>query len=366
LSDAPEWMSPPVQGSDRTKWAQAVVQSLAAEASELQALAEAAQRPYCQSTTNRNAAAVVQTPREAITALEQLHFLFRLRALAHLECRQPAEAAEDLLTSLRFARFAGQSPDVLASAREQVMATRSLQPLWEGMVRQQWTEPQLAAIQTELAGLNLLTDHTNAIRRVVCACIESWLPMRQNAARSSVPASTGGYFRQSGWEIQPGNWWYDRCIQLHEAGSRAIQRVDATAGRVRLEVNWDDLRGLPLDNEMQQLLQQYYWSGAHPGLVSFAQTAVNQGILACALERWRLTHGKYPESLESLGPDYLDRIPNDLVRGRPMIYQRLGDDRFILRGVGPNDVDDRKATASDDWLWAFPTNAAPKTATAPK
>jgi ABC-type Na+ efflux pump permease subunit len=366
LNDAPDWMNPPVKGSDRAKWARAVVQSLAAEATELRQLAEAARRPYCQYTTDRSTTAVVQPPRDAITALEQLHFLFRLRSCAQLECGRPAEAAEDLLTSLRLARFAGQSPDVLASAREQVMATRSLQPLWEGLVRHQWTEPQLAAIQTELAGLNLLADHTNTLRRVVCACIESWLALRQDAAGSPVPSSTGGYFRQSGWEFQPSGWWYDRCIQLHEAGTRTIQRVDAAAGRVRLETNWDDLRGLPLDNETQQLLQQNYWNGAHPGLVSFAQTAVNQGVLACALERCRLAQGQYPETLEQLVPAYLDRLPHDLVRGRPLIYQRLGDDRFILRGVGPNEVDDRKLPASDDWLWAFPANAPPKTATSPK
>jgi ABC-type transport system involved in multi-copper enzyme maturation permease subunit len=366
LSDAPDWMNPPVKVSDRAKWAPAVVQSLAVEATELRQLAEAARRPYCQYTTERSTMAVVQPPREAITALEQLHFLFRLRALAHLECHQAAEAAEDLLTSLRFARFAGQSPDVLASAREQVLATRSLQPLWEGVVRHQWTEPQLAAIQTELAGLNLLADHTNTVRRIVCAYIESWLVLRKDAVRSSVPSSTGGYFRQSGWEFQPSGWWYDRCIQLHEAGLRAIERVDVAAGRVRLEVNWDDLRGLPLDNETQQLLQQYAWNGAHPGLVSFAQTAVNQGILACALERWWLAQGKYPETLEQLAPAYLDRLPHDLVRGRPLIYQRLDDTHFILRGVGPNEVDDRKLKTSDDWLWAFPTNAPPKTAASPK
>jgi len=42
-----------------------------------------------------------------------------------------------------------------------------------------------------------------------------------------------------------------------------------------------------------------------------------------------------------------------------MLYENTGKDRFILRSVGPNQMDDRNKPASDDWLWSFPTNAPP-------
>ena len=29
---------------------------------------------------------------------------------------------------------------------------------------------------------------------------------------------------------------------------------------------------------------------------------------------------------------------------------------FLLRGVGPNGIDDRKTKGSDDWLWTYSTN----------
>ena len=77
----------------------------------------------------------------------------------------------------------------------------------------------------------------------------------------------------------------------------------------------------------------------------------------------RIAHRKYPETLEQLVPAYLDRIPNDIVRGRPMIYQPAHG-RYILRGVGPNGTDDRNTKnptgtrpVSDDWLWSYGTNA---------
>jgi len=67
--------------------------------------------------------------------------------------------------------------------------------------------------------------------------------------------------------------------------------------------------------------------------------------------------GAYPDTLDQLVPTYLNRIPADIIRGRPMIYERTDNRRYILRSVGPNEQDDRKSRTSDDWLWWYGTNA---------
>ena len=133
--------------------------------------------------------------------------------------------------------------------------------------------------------------------------------------------------------------------------------MDVAAGRVTLQTDWDDFRGLPINPDVQNLLQQGSWQGADPGLVAFAQTAANQAIIACALERYFLARGQYPESLEDLQPEFIAKIPNDPVRGRPMSYERLSERKYILRGFGPNEQDDRRNPSSDDWLWKFSTNS---------
>jgi hypothetical protein len=132
--------------------------------------------------------------------------------------------------------------------------------------------------------------------------------------------------------------------------------VDVAAGRIQPAMNWSDLSGLPLDSPSSELLQQSQWWGASPTSVAFALTSVNQAILACALERFRLGNRVYPETLEQLVPALLARVPHDAVSGRPMIYQPVGQGSFILRGVGPNGTDDRKHKSSDDWLWTYSTN----------
>jgi hypothetical protein len=89
---------------------------------------------------------------------------------------------------------------------------------------------------------------------------------------------------------------------------------------------------------------------------------LDQTIVACALERYRLAKGKYPETLENLAPQFIDRLPLDVCSGRPLKYRLLQDGWFALYGVGWNETDDggvavkkQGATEDDpergDWVW---------------
>jgi len=345
--------------TERNEDAAAILESLASQSATLQELATAAARfPAFQVSTNRDARAVLQPATAQSLLLERLHLLFQVRACASLALGRDADAAEDVLAGLRLARLARQLPDVGSTLRVQTLLTRSLQPLWEGLSQQAWTEPQLAAFQAELAGFNLLADYTNAVRRVALAHIEVWRAVADSTtAELAPPSADGGYLRQSAWQLQPRAWWYESCVQLYNAGRITIEQVDVAAGRVRPASNWSELNGLPLESSSWQLLQQSFWGGANPASVAFAQTAVNQATVACGLERFRLAKSVYPETLEQLVPALLARVPHDAVSGRPLIYQPVDGGNFILRGVGPNGTDNRSDKVSDDWLWAYSTRA---------
>ena len=344
--------------TNRMEDAAAILRGLESQNGRLQPLAVAADRlAFFQTSSNRDAGAVLHPVRAPILLLERLHLLFEVRACALLALGRGRPASEDVLTGLHLAQLARQIPDARSTMRVQGLLARSLQPLWEGLSQKAWTEPQLAAFQHELARFNLLADYTNAVRRVVMANIDIWRQIPDSSkADPALPEADGRYLHGPVWQLQPRAWWYESCIQLHNAGRNAIEEVDLAAGRIHPPNNWSDLNGLPLDSASTELLQQSPWWGANPGSVAFAQTCVNQAIIACALDRFRLVNGAYPEDLEQLVPALLDGIPRDAISGRPIIYQRGSDGRFVLRGVGPNGTDDRKSTASDDWLWAYSTN----------
>jgi hypothetical protein len=360
LQDYVNWFAPksiPVARVNREVSASAILEALRSHRGMLQEVAAAARLPDFQISINRNASAVLHPPQKEISALEHLHLLFQARACALLVLGQKAEAAEDLLTGLRLTRLARQIPDARSSVRVQMLLARALQPLWEGLREHAWNEAQLAAIQRELTDFSPLADYTNALRRVVLAHIETWRAIPDHPDGSlALPSWDYGSAQQFNMNLLPRTWWFDICIQLYQAGQHALAKVDVAAGRIQLAMNWSDLNGLPLDAQSTELFQQMAQWGAYPGFVPFAQTFLSQAIIACALERLRLTNNVYPATLEALVPALLHTIPNDAVSGRPMLYQPLESGTYILRGVGPNGIDDRKSKSSDDWLWAYSTN----------
>ena len=59
---------------------------------------------------------------------------------------------------------------------------------------------------------------------------------------------------------------------------------------------------------------------------------------ALALERYRLAHGQYPESLDALVPDILPEVPLDPFDGKPLRYVR--SDRVAVYSIGEDLQDD--------------------------
>src|ERR1035441_4673601 len=73
---------------------------------------------------------------------------------------------------------------------------------------------------------------------------------------------------------------------------------------------------------------------------AFAQASVDLARVACALERYRLANGKYPEMLDALAPQFIETLPHDIINGQPLHYRRTEAGQFILYSVGWNEKDD--------------------------
>ncbi len=85
------------------------------------------------------------------------------------------------------------------------------------------------------------------------------------------------------------------------------------------------------------------------------QTLANEAFVACGLERYRLAHGQYPETLAALVPPFAEKLPHDLIGGQPLKYHRTADGRFVLYSVGWNEKDDGGVPGTTitegDWVW---------------
>jgi hypothetical protein len=84
--------------------------------------------------------------------------------------------------------------------------------------------------------------------------------------------------------------------------------------------------------------------------VASYQTQLDHATLACALERFRLARGQFPQSLEALPPDFLTRVPRDVLHGQPPKYRPTQDGGYILYSLGWDGADHGGAPGKD-WLW---------------
>ena len=97
---------------------------------------------------------------------------------------------------------------------------------------------------------------------------------------------------------------------------------------------------------------------------AFAQSSIDLARVACALERYRLAHGRYPDSLAALEPQFITQVPHDIINGQPLHYRLRPDGLFILYSVGWNETDDGGVVAigwrggvnwqEGDWVWQYP------------
>lgn len=129
--------------------------------------------------------------------------------------------------------------------------------------------------------------------------------------------------------------WYQAKPRIDELAARVPQEEDELTGFLGMHF-FDIMTGAV--------------SGWNSNLarLHLARTAV-------ALRLYRVKNGTYPDSLASLVPDFLDKLPADPFSGNDFVYRTEGPG-FILYSLGPNLTDDGgsedpKARDQGDIVW---------------
>jgi hypothetical protein len=102
---------------------------------------------------------------------------------------------------------------------------------------------------------------------------------------------------------------------------------------------------------------------------ALSQTGVDEAFIACALERYWRARGEFPEKLEALAPQFIAKLPHDVINGEPLHYRRTAGGQYVLYSVGWNETDDggqiaMKGVNQDfdqgDWVWFSEPQAQPR------
>jgi len=306
-----------------------------------------------------------------LSFLKQATVLFQVRASAELALGQTDEAWSDIRMALYLADTLKDEPFLISKLVQIAMVQLSLNPIWEGLAEHRWSDAQLVEIEQRLGKIDLLADA--AMRGERALSIRTIEQMRDQGIIDGAGLSRrlpgvlsfllGGFFYQN--ELSIVRMYQQFFVPVADAANQRIYPSRAVANNAALA------KAVGGGFRPYNLLARMLLPAIAQAETKFAlgQTRVNEAIVACALERYRLAEGQFPESLEPLSPRFLAKLPHDIITGAPLIYRRATDGRFILYSVGWNEKDDggtvvvlhAKLTNPDftqgDWVWQYPTPA---------
>jgi hypothetical protein len=236
-----------------------------------------------------------------------------------------------------------------------------------GMQSHAWQEPQLAALQKQLADINLTPFVFSALKEEpasLCHTAEiAWIP--------KLFGMTGHtkWTTKVVWWFWPRGWTYQNMVNVAVLGQKQLEGFDLANDTVAPRKFENASR------EVEKFFSHSRWpfkilaAIAVPNFTKAEQTTAhnqtmaNEAQIVCALERYRLVHGEYPEMLDALVPQFIEQLPHDMIGGQPLQYHRTSDRKFLLYSVGWNEKDDGGEKhqynnvgrgvdySQGDWVW---------------
>ncbi len=312
----------------------------------------------------------VSLKRPHFQVLMDLALIVRIRAAAELALDKRDAAFDDVGVGLKLVESMEEDPALVSLLVELHLCDIVLQPIWEGLVRHQWSERQLASLNSRLGAANFAAHLQKAMRGERNVFVLPALEMiRQNPGSVVSIGNWGPEYENLVLRWAPSAWYDKDKIFICGLIDQWIESADPVHRR------FDRGKLIAVEDEMTRVDQGELnsYSLARLLLVSDseaaetaarAQSTLNLACVALALERHRLKHGAYPDSLSLLDQEVggIDAF-SDPLSGNPPHYIRHGDDQFTLYFNGWNEVDDggaanwadSKKIRSDwrkgDWVW---------------
>ncbi len=307
-----------------------------------------------------------------------------LQACAKLAADQTGQALEDEKLMFFLADSIKSEPFLISLLVRGLCVQIAIQPVWEGLAEHRWTGPQLQELQTRLLSYDFMAD-LQQVLKVERAGGVQMVDLVKIKGLGFIGELTD---RPDQWQfakeafdllrnVLPSGWYYQEKFHystLFDAQNRVVMKLEAriiSPSEVAASTNEliQQIYGGPTISPIKALLRHrviasmLLLSGLNnlPFKIARAQTVTDQAALACALERYRLAHDQFPDQLDALSPQFMTRLPNDVITGQPYKYRRTDDGQFILYSVGWNEKDDGGVPGKTlfdqtqgDWVWSYP------------
>jgi hypothetical protein len=297
--------------------------------------------------------------------------VLRLRSAACLEAGRTEDALEDVKLSFRLADTLRAEPLLFAHLMRIAILAITANSVWEYIVRHQWTEPQLAELQSLVSSINLLAEYGHVMRGERAFDNDFYEGLRRGQFgwfdAEVNDHALKRFVRLAGWV--PGILYQNQLCVNRLFQERVLDLVDPVQHRVFVDrcqalENLPELKpATPYNVFARQLSPALGNPRTRAGKCARLQTVLDQAAIACALERFRLANGDYPDQLAALAPRFMAKIPPDVINGQPLGYRHTSSGQHVIYSVGWDQKDDGgvrrplkpKGAAQDseagDWIW---------------
>ena len=233
-----------------------------------------------------------------------------------------------------------------------------------------WNDSQLAELERALAAKDFLADYHFAMRGEQTFAIDAIENQRVSGEYKTMEFTDGKPKEVTiNMRLMPGAYFYQNelacargieqfLLPLADLTNRIVS--PSAVRKTEADVKSRAKHYSPYKIQSLMTLPAIIKSVTRMATV---QSSVDLARVACALERFRLAHGNYPEALDTLAPQFIAKVPHDIINGQPLHYRRTDDGKFILYSVAWNETDDggqivlnkddRVEREKGDWVWKY-------------
>ena len=336
--------------------------------------------------------------------------------LLALREHRTAEAVSHLRTMLALVKSSRDERLIISQLVRIAIAHVAFATTWSALQSPELDDAQLAALQQDWLGLAFAMPMENALAMERAMAEMTMERMRNSSAEFKKvssgllggggrpnPPADASWLEQAGTLV--GHGWDATRRKAKESAWRAswsltdeltaLQGHQVMLDAIRLGrsngcyqaailTQRAELARLGITNKTEDDFQLF---GSEPDLRTiFSDTLVSVGrtidrvmvseaarelmVAGIALRRFQLRHGRYPEQLAQLAPEFLPEVPRDAVDGKPLRYRPTDAGSFVLYSIGDDGTDDGGDAANPrkegtqvwqkgrDWVWPQPASAA--------
>lgn len=357
----------------RSRAAPDVLEGLKSDEAAFRELRAASKRPLARYPVNYMMANPWATLMPHLNDIKRITGRLAFKACAELAVGNSDKAFEDVQLIFYLGDSLRDEPFLISYLVRLDCVRTAVQPVWEGLAEHRWTKTQLQKLQSHLTQCDFIPAMGRYFDTERAAGILTVELVRTNgfAVVEVGPGTEDAGVVTLLRSICPSGWYYQEkvnyCEMLDDLASNMFDPAAKTISPDRVASDVEHLRRVRASHPVytHRIIADMLLPGLVkvPLKVAAAQTSANQAALACALERYRLTKGQFPETLETLTPQFISGQPNDVITGQPYKYRRTDDGQFILYSVGWNEMDEGGMPGrtlfdpiQGDWVWSYAAN----------